>query len=86
MPALSYEQRPTSSDPGTVICTSILVLAVAIAVVPVVDRAARGVCPEQRVGDFEAVENALVPGRAEAEPRQVDELKAHQGLGGDDVA
>jgi hypothetical protein len=60
--AFTDQERPTSADTGTVIWSAILILAIAIAVVAVVDGSTRGVAAQDGFGDCEAVQNATVVG------------------------
>jgi hypothetical protein len=81
MPALAGQQRPASPAPGSVIGASVIVLAIAVAVVAVPDRTTGRIGLEQRVGHPERIEDQRIVCAAQAETDELEELGADQLVG-----
>ena len=81
MAALAGQQRPAAPAPGAVIGAAVIVLAIAVAIVAMPDRARGGVGLQQRIGDPDRIEDQRVVGAAQAEAHQLEELGADQLVG-----
>jgi hypothetical protein len=66
VPALAGQQRPASPAPGAVIGAPVIVLAIAVAVVAVPDRAAGCVGLEQGIRNPDRIEDQPILGTAQA--------------------
>ena len=78
MAALAGQQRPAASAPGAVIGASVIVFAIAVAIVTVPHRAARRVGLEERVGNPDRIEDKRISGAAQAETNQLQKLGPDQ--------
>src|SRR5215472_17718978 len=78
MPALARQQRPSSPTPGAVIRAAVIVLAIAVAIVPVPYRTTRRVGLEQRVGDADRVKDQRIIGAAQTEANELQKLGADE--------
>src|SRR5580658_6000015 len=78
MPALADEQWPAAADALPVERTAVGVLAIAVAVVAVIERAGRGLDLEDMIDHANRILHARVEGVAQPEPYQVREIQAHE--------
>jgi hypothetical protein len=83
MAALAGLQGPTAPATGPVIGASVIVLAIAVAIVTVPHWPARRVSLEQRVGNPDRVEDKRISGAAQAETNQLEEFGPDQFVTGD---
>jgi hypothetical protein len=82
VPTLAGQEWPPPPAPGAVKGASIIVLAIAVAVVAMSDRTAGRLSLEQRVGDPDRSKDQRVPGITQAEADELEELGADCLLGG----